>query len=92
MICPNCAHVYPISNGIPNMVRPRSLFLVLTRLALIPRAPAARRTRDRLIVMLQCSHRPSILYDLHSVSGSCNHTQSEAKALSLLPAYRNHAG
>ena len=20
MICPNCSHVYPISNGIPNMV------------------------------------------------------------------------
>lgn len=22
MVCPNCAHSYPISNGIPNMVRP----------------------------------------------------------------------
>lgn len=21
MVCPNCSHVYPISNGIPNMVR-----------------------------------------------------------------------
>jgi len=21
MVCPNCKHVYPISNGIPNMVR-----------------------------------------------------------------------
>ena len=21
MICPNCKHVYPIMNGIPNMVR-----------------------------------------------------------------------
>ena len=21
MTCPNCSHVYPISNGIPNMVR-----------------------------------------------------------------------
>ena len=21
MICPNCSHIYPISNGIPNMVR-----------------------------------------------------------------------
>ena len=23
MVCPNCKHVYPISNGIPNMVRAR---------------------------------------------------------------------
>lgn len=21
MVCPNCGHVYPIANGIPNMVR-----------------------------------------------------------------------
>lgn len=26
MTCPNCAHVYPISNGIPNMVSPPAYF------------------------------------------------------------------
>jgi len=25
MVCPNCQHVYPISSGIPNMVRDRWL-------------------------------------------------------------------
>lgn len=25
MICPNCNHAYPISNGIPNMVSPPAM-------------------------------------------------------------------
>lgn len=29
MLCPNCGHSYPISNGIPNMVRtPLPLFVL----------------------------------------------------------------
>lgn len=25
MVCPNCSHVFPIRNGIPNMVSPRKI-------------------------------------------------------------------
>ena len=36
MVCPNCQHVYPISNGIPNMVRP----------PIPPSSPSPTRTSD----------------------------------------------
>jgi hypothetical protein len=29
MVCPNCQHTYPISNGIPNMVSPPGYLLQL---------------------------------------------------------------
>ena len=44
MVCPNCQHLYPISNGIPNMVR-----------APIPPPPSSpipheRRPREKIMI------------------------------------------
>ena len=36
MVCPNCQHLYPISNGIPNMVRA----------PIPPSSPSPTRTSD----------------------------------------------
>ena len=46
MTCPNCGHVYPISNGIPNMVR----FLIPThpwRITLKMSLSSLRNMRSR---------------------------------------------
>ena len=57
MVCPNCQHVYPISNGIPNMVRapipipiPIPTRDVPKKGMLIAPPTAPRRARNRLIV------------------------------------------
>ena len=53
MVCPNCSHVYPISNGIPNMVRlrPRDVSVLAYALPHHCMFTAARRTRDWVISM-----------------------------------------
>jgi len=61
MICPNCSHVYPISNGIPNMVCSLSQYSLSCFIQTLFKhvTTVARRTRNCLIcdLLLVCMYR-----------------------------------
>lgn len=64
MTCPNCSHVYPISNGIPNMVcsstSSKNLSLT-TPLSSLPNMRLHSETFGCIYIRFDCIYRPGAL-------------------------------
>ncbi|KII90427.1 hypothetical protein PLICRDRAFT_90261, partial [Plicaturopsis crispa FD-325 SS-3] len=85
MICPKCAHSYPISNGIPNMVRPTLFFsshvcVFIHRFHLRPESALQKRGN-----LPFSSHDLALRRAVPPVHSSCSFVRASTHTMNVYP-------